>query len=240
MVDCSTLLQHVGIIMDGNGRWAKSRALPRSAGHLEGLTTAKRIIRAAAERNLAYITLYTFSTENWKRPSEEVSYLFGLISEYIRKEYPFYVEHNLRVRFCGDMDALPPSVADKLHEAMHFTAGHTGLQVILALNYGGRDEILRALRRFTESSGQSAAAIPDEQHFRTFLDNPDIPDPDLIIRTAGEQRLSNFLLWQSAYSELYFSDTLWPDWDETHLDRALETFSGRIRRFGGIDNEQRR
>ncbi len=226
--------------MDGNGRWAQSRALPRSAGHLEGLTTAKKIIQAAAERNLSYITLYTFSTENWKRPSTEVSYLFGLISEYIRKEFPFYAEYNLRIRFCGDIEALPQDVGNKLSQAIQYTAGHTGLQVVLALNYGGRDEILRAFSRIAATTPLSDLRNLDEQQFRSCFDNPDIPDPDMIIRTAGEQRLSNFLLWQSAYSELYFSDTLWPDWDETHLDRALESFSGRIRRFGGIENEQRR
>ncbi len=240
MQDCSNFLnidqkpQHIGIIMDGNGRWASSRKLLRSAGHLEGLKTAKRIIQAASDRKIPFITLYAFSTENWKRAGTETSYLMELISKYIKKEYPFYKKNNIKILHTGSHINLPTAVANNLKNASKYTSGNTGLTVILAVNYGGRDEILRAIKKYCASESFSNSTIPNENEFCTYLDNPEIPYTDLIIRTAGEKRLSNFLLWQSAYSELFFSDKLWPDWTEFDLDNALEEFSKRKRNFGGV------
>ncbi len=240
MQDCSNLLnfdqkpKHIGIIMDGNGRWASSRNLLRSSGHLEGLKTAKRIIQAASDRKIPFITLYAFSTENWKRSGNEISYLMGLISKYIKKEYPFYTKNNIKILHTGSHNNLPDSVRKNLQNAIKYTSGNTGLTVILAVNYGGRDEILRAIKKYSASESFSNSTIPTENEFCKYFDNPEIPFTDLIIRTAGEKRLSNFLLWQSAYSELFFSDKLWPDWTEKDLDKAIEEFSKRKRNFGGV------
>ncbi|MCK5156567.1 MAG: di-trans,poly-cis-decaprenylcistransferase, partial [Spirochaetales bacterium] len=222
------------IIMDGNGRWAASHNSLRSTGHLEGLKTAKRIIQAASDRKIPFITLYVFSTENWKRTGPEISYLMGLISTYIKKEYPFYKQENIRILHTGSHENLPTSVIRNLKNAVSYTSGHTGLTVCLAINYGGRNEILRAIGKYCASKHHIQDIIPKEKDFCQFLDNPGIPDPDLIIRTAGEKRLSNFLLWQSAYSEFFFSDKLWPDWTANDLDNALMEFSKRKRRFGGV------
>jgi undecaprenyl diphosphate synthase len=233
----TSIPQHIGIIMDGNGRWANFRKMPRTSGHIEGLKAAKRIIRAAVVRNISFLTLYAFSTENWKRSEQEVSFLMGLISKYIRKEYPFYRDHNIRILHTGDRSGLPENVINVIDEAAAYTASHTGLTVCLAINYGGRNEIIRALEEAVRLNAVSGSYRQSrETSFRKFLDNPDIPDPDLIIRTAGERRLSNFLLWQSAYSELFFSDKLWPDWKAGDLDNALVDFRNRKRNYGGIDN----
>jgi len=240
MQDCSNLNtldtkpQHIGIIMDGNGRWAGSRNLLRSAGHFEGLKTAKKIIQAASDRKIPYITLYAFSTENWKRTGKETSYLMSLISKYIKKEYPFYNKNNIRILHTGSDKNLPETVLKNLQNAVNYTAEHTGLTVCLAVNYGGRDEIIRAIEKYTNSKSFMLKTIPDEIEFCKYFDNPEIPNPDLIIRTAGEKRLSNFLLWQSAYSELFFSDKLWPDWTGSDLDNAIKEFSNRKRNFGGV------
>ncbi|MCF7942828.1 MAG: di-trans,poly-cis-decaprenylcistransferase [Spirochaetia bacterium] len=233
--------QHIGIIMDGNGRWAHFRKMPRTSGHLEGLKAAKRIIRAAVVRHISFLTLYAFSTENWKRSEQEVSFLMGLISKYIRKEYPFYREQNIRILHTGDRSGLPVNVAAVIDEAAAYTAAHTGLTVCLAINYGGRNEIVRGMEKAFKLHAIADSSAGSDRHaleisFRKFLDNPEIPDPDLIIRTAGERRLSNFLLWQSAYSELFFSDKLWPDWKAGDLDNALVDFRNRKRNYGGIDN----
>jgi undecaprenyl diphosphate synthase len=240
MQDCSNLHkldqkpQHIGIIMDGNGRWANSRNLLRSAGHLEGLKTAKKIIQAASDRNIPNITLYAFSTENWKRSGTEISYLMNLISKYIKKEYPFYTKNNIRILHTGSQINLPENVIKNLQNAVKYTSAHTGMTVCLAVNYGGRDEILRAIKNYSASDSFNQNAIPEEIEFCKYFDNPGIPDPDLIIRTAGEKRISNFLLWQSAYSELFFSDKLWPDWTANDLDYAIEEFNKRKRNFGGV------
>ncbi|MCD4680371.1 MAG: di-trans,poly-cis-decaprenylcistransferase [Bacteroidales bacterium] len=226
--------QHIGIIMDGNGRWAVSHNSLRSTGHLEGLKAAKRIIQAASDRNIPFITLYAFSTENWKRSGSEISYLMGLISTYIKKEYPFYKQENIRILHTGSSENLPASVLRNIKNAVSYTSGHTGLTVCLAINYGGRNEILRAIGKYCASKHHIQDITPKEKDFCQFLDNPGIPDPDFIIRTAGEKRLSNFLLWQSAYSEFFFSDKLWPDWTAGDLDNALVDFSKRKRRFGGV------
>jgi undecaprenyl diphosphate synthase len=222
---------HLGIIMDGNGRWAKSRGLARTQGHLEGLKAAKRIVKAASDRGISYLTLYTFSTENWKRAADEVGFIMGLVRQYLRGELDFYRENSIRIRHTGDKGGLPPEIRDDIERAMEDTRDFTGMQVILALNYGGRDEIVRAVNRALD--GDPAAGFT-ETLLRSFLDNPDIPDPDLIIRTAGEFRTSNFLLWEGAYAEYHISEKFWPDFAEADLDGALASYGRRDRRFGGI------
>jgi len=218
---------HVAIFMDGNGRWAQARGLPRTEGHREGLKAAKRIVKAASTAGIQNLTLYTFSTENWKRAQEEVKFLMGLVSKYLCAEFEFYKEHHVRVVHSGNLEGLPPEVRDAILRVLDDTAGFDGIRVNLAINYGGRDEILRAMSKIPADS------LPcTEAEFRQYLDIPDLPDPDLIIRAGGELRLSNFLIWQAAYSELYFSDTLWPDWTEDDLATALVEYARRERRFG--------
>ena len=218
--------------MDGNGRWARERGRPRFDGHQEGLTAAKRIVAAAADLGIAYLSLYTFSTENWTRAEEEVSFLMFLIRSHLRKEFDFYRDHRIRILHSGDLERLPIEVVREIRSAVADTAGFDGLTVILAINYGGRDEIVRAVRR---AAAAGAAATLTEEGFRSFLDLPGVPDPDLVIRSGAEQRLSNFLLWQSAYTELYLSPRLWPDWDRQDLAAALEEYAHRSRRFGGAE-----
>ncbi len=223
---------HIGIIMDGNGRWATRRSQPRSQGHVAGLNAAKRIVKAAADRGIRYLTLYVFSTENWKRAAEEVGFLMGLINRYLLAEYAFYRENDVRLRHAGDVSGLPAEIASGLSKAIADTADNKGITVTLAINYGGRDEIVRAARKLI-ADGVDADAL-DEMSLSARMDNPDIPDPDLVIRTASEMRTSNFLLWEAAYAEYYFSDTLWPDWEASDLERALSDFSKRDRRYGGV------
>ena len=225
-----SLPRHVGIIMDGNGRWARARGRPRSDGHLEGLTAAKRVTAAASDLGIRWLTLYTFSTENWRRAEEEVSYLMFLIQRHLRNEFDFYRKNRIRILHAGDLDRLPPEVVREIRSAMADTAGFDGLTVILAINYGGRDEIVRAVRR-AAAAGEAAGLT--EARLAAHLDLPDVPDPDLIIRTGAELRQSNFLLWQSAYAELYFSPKLWPDWDRPDLAAALDEYAHRTRRYGG-------
>ncbi len=229
-LDPSRLPRHVGIIMDGNGRWALARGRPRTDGHFEGGRAAKRVVAAAAELGLAYLSLYVFSTENWARAREEVSYLMLLVRSNLRKEFDFYRQNGIRIVHSGDSAGLPAEIAAEIAAVSRDTAGFGGLTLNLAINYGGRDEILRAARR----AAGSAAGLTEEG-FRACLDQPGIPDPDLVIRTGGERRLSNFLLWESAYAELYFSAKLWPDWDRQDLVDALADYAGRSRRFGGAE-----
>ncbi|ORC33902.1 di-trans,poly-cis-decaprenylcistransferase [Marispirochaeta aestuarii] len=231
IIDPARLPKHIGIIMDGNGRWAKMRKMQRTAGHKEGLTSAKAVIGRAAELGIQFVTLYTFSTENWRRSQEEVHFLFNLINVYLRKEMDFYREKGIRVIHTGDTDNLPEQVRRELISVGEDTAGFTGLTVNIAINYGGRDQILRAINRLLEKGEKRV----DEESLRSCFDNPELPDADLIIRTAGEKRLSNFLLWESAYAELYFSEKLWPDWRGDDLDEAIEDYQGRTRRYGGAE-----
>jgi undecaprenyl diphosphate synthase len=224
--------------MDGNGRWARRRGQIRTQGHLEGLKAAKRIVKAASDMGIQYLTLYVFSTENWKRTAEEVGFIMGLVKQYLRGELDFYRENRIRIRHTGDAAGLPAEIAAELREACEDTKDFGGTQVILALNYGGRDEILRAIQRMLRDKPELAAAgekpAITEELLAGYLDNPDVPDPDLIIRTAGELRTSNFLLWEAAYSEYYISDILWPDWNEEQLRLAVSEYQKRDRRFGGI------
>jgi undecaprenyl diphosphate synthase len=226
---------HVGIIMDGNGRWAQNRGLPRTQGHLEGLKTAKRMVKAASDLGIRYLTLYVFSTENWKRAGTEVGFIMSLIKQYLRGELNFYRENHIRIRHAGDPAGLSPDVAEDLRSAGEDTRTFGGMQVILALNYGGRDEIVRAVRRLAlEAGGACSGASVTEGAIRARLDNPDVPDPDLIIRTAGEFRTSNFLLWEGAYAEYYISPKFWPDFTEEDFSLAVHNYRSRERRFGGI------
>ena len=221
--------RHIGIIMDGNGRWAKRRLQPRTQGHLEGLTAAKRIVKAASDMGISWLTLYTFSTENWKRTAEEVSFIMGLVKKYLRAELDFYRENRIRIRHAGNREGLPPDILHELDEICRDTRDFGGLQVCLALNYGGRDEIVRAVKKLV-SRGEE----PSAERISSFMDNPDIPDPDLIIRTAGEFRTSNFLLWEGAYAEYHFSAKLWPDWESEDLAEAIGIYRNRERRFGAV------
>jgi undecaprenyl diphosphate synthase len=236
------LPRHVGIIMDGNGRWAQRRGLMRTQGHLEGLKAGKRIVKAASDMGISFLSLYVFSTENWKRTADEVGFIMGLVRQYLRAELNFSRENNIRVRHTGDLGGLPPDVAKDITDTCEDTKSFAGMQVIMALNYGGRDELRRSVQRLVDktlaaqkAAGSSGQPVITEEAIAGCLDNPDIPDPDLIIRTAGERRTSNFLLWESAYSELYFSDKLWPDWTDADLAEAIADFQRRDRRFGGVN-----
>ena len=223
--------EHLGIIMDGNGRWAQARGLERTKGHLEGLKAARRITQAASEAGIRNLSLYVFSTENWKRSTEEVGFLMGLVAKHLEKEFDFYRQLGLRVVHSGDRAALAPEVRRTLDKVIAQTAAFTGMTVNLVLNHGGRDEIVRAVNRWTRAAtGRDFSA----QDLRKNLDVPDLPDLDLMIRTGGEMRLSNFLLWQAAYAEFVFSPKLWPDFDAADLQAALNEFSHRGRRFGAI------
>lgn len=232
---CSELPVHVGIIMDGNGRWAREKGKSRGQGHLEGLRAAKRVVRAASEIGLKYLTLYAFSTENWQRSRTEVSYLMRLIKIHLRKEYQFYRRNHIRVLHSGDLERIPANVCREIDRVTTDTAGFLGLTVNLAINYGGRGEIIRAVNRLLKSAPRLHGI--SEADIRQHLDHPDLPDPDLIIRTGGEYRISNFLLWQLAYSEFYFNPKLWPDWQGQDLNEAIEGYRKRDRRFGGRTRE---
>jgi undecaprenyl diphosphate synthase len=225
---------HVAIIMDGNGRWAKARGLPRVAGHRRGGEAVRRAVIAAAELGISYLTLFGFSSENWKRPAHEVDDLMTLLRHYLRGEVAELHRNNVRVRVIGDRERLAPDIVTLIDNTEALTAGNTGLRLSVALSYGGRAEIAGAARRIAEAAmaGRLRPDQIDETVFARYLLTADMPDPDLVIRTSGEQRLSNFLLWQTAYSEFVFIDTLWPDFTKTDLERALSEFHGRERRYG--------
>lgn len=219
---------HVGVIMDGNGRWARSRGLPRTEGHREGLKTAKTIVKAAEDLGIKILSLYVFSTENWKRTTEEVGFLMGLIKQHLSAELDFYRANGVRVLHSGDAAGLPKDIAEEIREVEVATASFERMTVNLAINYGGRDEIVRAARRLA-----AAGVDPSEAAFRGAMDHPELPYPDLIIRTSDEKRMSNFLLWESAYAELWFSDKYWPDFGPADLAQAVESYGARERRYGG-------
>ncbi|MBM9401352.1 di-trans,poly-cis-decaprenylcistransferase [Gluconacetobacter azotocaptans] len=225
---------HVAVIMDGNGRWAAARGLPRVAGHRAGAEAVRRCIRAAITRGVGCLTLYAFSSENWRRTPDEVADLTALLRYYLRHKVAELCREGVRIRVIGDLSRFDPDVRDEARRAEEQTAANTKLTLVLALSYGGRADIVQAAMRlaFAARSGAIDPGELDEALFSRFLLTADIPDPDLIIRTSGECRLSNFLLWQSAYAELIFIETLWPDFDERHFDAALETFARRERRFG--------
>jgi len=223
-------LTHLAIIMDGNGRWAKARGLDRSAGHKAGTETAKEIVRECRKLGIPYLTLYTFSRENWSRPKQEVGFLFNLLREFLSAELPSLMEQSIRLNVLGEVDELPMATRKVLRHAMEKTAGGTAMNLNLALNYSGRHEILRACQTLLRRGVQ-----PDEltdEMFAAELYTAGMPDPDLILRTSGELRLSNYLLYQSAYSELYFTEVAWPDFHAPLLHAALEDYASRHRRFG--------
>ena len=216
--------------MDGNGRWAKQRGLNRTQGHKEGLEAAKAVVKRAADLGIPYITLYTFSTENWKRTADEVGFLMTLIKTHLRAELDFYVANGIRVQHSGDISKLPPEIAKEINWVVKETSHFNHTTVVLAINYGGQDEIIRAIKKL--SPDQIANLTPET--LSSNLDIPALPPVDLMIRTGGEMRISNFLLWQSAYAELYFSDQLWPDWNGDNLENAIIDYQSRDRRFGTV------
>lgn len=225
---------HVAVIMDGNGRWAKARGLPRVFGHRAGADAVREVVMGCRELGVRYLTLYAFSSENWKRPASEVGDLMELLRLYIRRELDELDRNGVRIRIIGDRSRLPADIVDLVERAETVTADNRELNLIVALNYGSHNEILQACRRIAEQvkAGELQPEQIDETLFRRYLLTADIPDPDLLIRTSGEQRLSNFLLWQSAYTELVFVDTLWPDFRRKDLAEAIDEFHRRERRFG--------
>jgi len=234
--------RHVAIIMDGNGRWAVRRGLPRIAGHRHGVESVRKVAQAARDLAIEYLTLYSFSTENWSRPRSEVGELFSLLKHFIRRDLAELHQANVSVRVIGEREGVPADVLNLLVEAEKLTAENTGQKLVIAFNYGGRNEITGAARRVAR---QAAVGLIDPvditpEVFSNVLDTAGIPDPDLIIRTSGEQRLSNFLLWQAAYAEFVFVDTLWPDFGADEFVQALDVFSMRRRRFGGIEADPSR
>ncbi len=228
-VDMSRLPRHIAIIMDGNGRWAKKRGLPRTAGHKIGAETFRDIAAYCRELGVEYLTVYAFSTENWKRPKDEVDTIMGLLEQYLQEAINTMKKDQIRLRILGDATALSPKLQRMIDEANTVSSRNTGFQANICLNYGGRAEILQAARLCAEN-GEAWT----EENFEKYLWSHGIPDPELIIRPSGELRLSNFLLWQCAYSEFYFCDTLWPDFDRKELDKAIIDYQRRDRRFGGI------
>jgi undecaprenyl diphosphate synthase len=228
---------HVAIIMDGNGRWAARRGLPRAEGHRRGVEALRRTVRAAMELGVRYLTIYSFSSENWRRPATEVGELLGLLRLFVRNDLADLHRHNVRIRVIGGRDDLAPDILDLLLEAEALTASNTGLNLVVAFNYGGRQELVRVMRGLARDvgSGSIRAEDIDAELVTARLDTGGIPDPDLVIRTSGEMRLSNFLLWQAAYAEFVFTPVLWPDFDRAALEAAIAEFRQRERRFGGLD-----
>lgn len=234
-VHLNHLPQHVAIIMDGNGRWAKRRGLPRLAGHKQGATNAQRVVEILTEYRIPYLTLYAFSTENWNRPQAEVNGLLQLLEEKLDEGVKLAQEKGIKIRHLGKLDELSPEIQHRIKQALELTQNNTGMTISLAFNYGGRDEIVEVMRRLI-LSGIPAQKI-DESIVSQYLYTAGIPDPDLIIRTGGESRLSNFLTWQAAYAEIYFTPVLWPDFDRREIDKALIFYRQRQRRFGSVAPE---
>jgi undecaprenyl diphosphate synthase len=232
-LDFSRLPQHVAVIMDGNGRWAKKRRLPRIEGHRAGSESVREVVETCGRLGIKFLTLYAFSKENWKRPKKEVATLWRLLEEYLKKEDKVLVENKFRLRVIGQTNSIPFSVRRELERVEELTKNNERLTIVLALNYGGRAEIVDAVRKIVKEIGFESDGL-DEEKFSGYLYTADIPDPDLLIRTSGELRVSNFLLWQIAYSEIWITKELWPDFRKKHLLQALIDFQKRERRFGDI------
>ena len=232
MIETNHIPQHIAIIMDGNGRWATNRGLDRTFGHKAGLDTVKKITAECARLGVKYLTLYTFSTENWNRPAYEIEALMGLVLSFIEME--LFTDNNVKFKMIGDLERLPQAVQDKIHYMEDLTAGNNGMTMVVAMSYSSKQELVRATRLIAEKvrDGRLAAADITEQTVNDHLWTAAMPDPDLLIRTGGELRISNYLLWQCAYSEFYFCDTFWPDFDEAALHEAIASFQQRQRRFG--------
>lgn len=228
--------QHVAIIMDGNGRWAKSKGMPRTYGHIEGAKTVERICEDAWNLGVKYLTVYAFSTENWKRPQEEVDALMKLLRNYMKNCLKRAEKNDMVVRVIGDKSGLDDDICGKIEELEKATANNQGLNFQIAINYGSRDEIVRSIRKVMQDvkAGKLEPEQMDEAMFDSYLDTAGIPSPDLLIRTSGEERLSNFLMWQLAYTEFYFTDVPWPAFTKEELEKAIEKYNGRDRRFGGV------
>lgn len=228
--------KHIAIIMDGNGRWAKSKGLPRSAGHVKGAANIETIARAMKKRGIKYLTIYAFSTENWIRPKDEVDKLMELLEEYLTKAYKNAEKNKMRLKVIGRRDNLSEKIQKKIEEAEEATSMYDELVLQVAFNYGSRDEIVRATKAISNDVAEGKLNVDDinEETLGSYLDTSDVPDPDLLIRTSGEERLSNYLLWQLAYSEFYFSEVPWPAFSVKNLDEAIEEFSNRNRRYGNV------
>lgn len=233
-IDYDNLPVHIGVIMDGNGRWAKKRGLPRSAGHSAGADTLKKIVTECNNIGIKYITVYAFSTENWKRPKEEVDFLMNLLLDYLRNAEKTLAGENVVIRAIGSRDELSEEIREQIVKTENFTKNNTGIIMNIALNYGGREEIINGVKRAAEDLKNGVITDIDDKIFSGYLYTANQPDPDLIIRTSGEQRLSNFLLWQACYSELWFTKKLWPDFSKKDLYEAIADFQHRGRRFGGV------
>ncbi len=228
--------EHVAIILDGNGRWAKKRHMPRNMGHTQGAKTVEDILEVADDLGIKYLTVYAFSTENWKRPELEVKALMGLLRKYLKDCLVRIMKNNMRIRVIGERSRLDKDIQEIIADVEEKSKNNTGLNFTIALNYGSRDEMVRAMKRMVDDceSGKLKKEDISEQTFNGYLDTWELPDPDLMIRTSGEQRLSNWMLWQLAYAEFYFTDVLWPDFDRAELINAIRFYNGRERRFGGI------
>ena len=228
--------EHVAIILDGNGRWAKKRFLPRKAGHVAGSRTVEQICEDAWNLGIKYLTVYAFSTENWKRPQDEVEALMKLLRQYLKDCIKRSMKNDMCVKVLGDITPLDDDLKQSILELEEVSAGNTGLHFQVALNYGSRDEMIRAMKKMVHdvSTGTLSPEEISEIKFASYLDTKGIPDPDLLIRTSGEERLSNFLLWQLAYTEFYFTDVLWPDFNKKELEKAIAYYNGRNRRYGGV------
>ena len=224
-----TIPKHIAIIMDGNGRWAKEKGLNRTAGHEEGAKTVRKITQYCSDIGVKYLTLYAFSTENWNRPKLEVEFLMKLLERYLKKELDVYLANNIKFKAIGDLAKFSKSLQNTIFETQNKTANCTGLTQVLALNYGSKNEIIRAIKKLNEQQLEI-----NEENFESCLDTAGMGDVDILIRTSGEVRLSNYLLWQNAYAEMFFTQTYWPDFNESELDDILSDFSNRERRFGGI------
>lgn len=240
--------KHIAVIMDGNGRWAQAKGKPRTFGHKKGSETLKQMCKDAYHLGVEYVTVYAFSTENWKRSTEEVSFLMNLLRSYLKESIKNAKENNMRVRVIGRRDNLEPDIKKAIIKMEEASKDHSGLNLVIALNYGGRDEIVRGMKAMytsmlNESETNQSLSLNDminnidEDQISSFLDTSDMPEPDLLIRTSGELRTSNFLPWQLAYTEFYFTDKHWPDFDKSELEKAIEYFNRRERRFGGVKNE---
>ena len=238
-LDIHNLPEHIAIIMDGNGRWAKKRKMPRIKGHYEGMQTIKKVTREASHLGIKYLTLYAFSTENWSRPESEVNYIMNLPVNFLKTFLPELIEKNVKIETIGFLDAVPQSTIEAINYAKEKTKNNTGLKLVFAINYGGRAELVQSMKSIYDElqrNGQNSDDIDELMISKHLMTHPD-PDPDLLIRTSGEQRLSNFLIWQASYSEFIFNEKLWPDFDGEELKQCIKIYQSRQRRFGGLSEE---
>ncbi len=232
----SNIPEHVAIILDGNGRWAKAKGMPRNYGHMQGAKAVEDILVVARDMGIKYLTVYAFSTENWNRPETEVSALMTILRQYLKSSIKKSMKNNVRCQVIGERSRLSDDIKEAIEELETTTAGNTGLTFTIAINYGSRDEIVRAVRKIADKckTGELESRDITEETIAENLDTANLPDPDLMIRTCGEQRLSNFLLWQCAYTEFYYADVAWPDFDKAELEKAVEAYGNRNRKFGGL------